>query len=150
MNDEILKLYKNKFMFSQAMRLTKDRDQAHDLVQDTFIRVMDNLDKYEPRGTVHGYVTTVMYRIHLNNMRRCGIITRALENYAVRQDNPIHDATNYVYCKQLIKRSRYKDILKHRALGYTTKDVGKIMGMNENTVSSCMRYIREDLAKYEC
>jgi len=149
MTDEILKLYENKFMFSQAMRLTKDKDQAYDLVQDTFIKIMDNLDKYEHRGTIHGYVTTVMYRIHINNVRRHGIINRALETYADRQDNPIHDATDYVYCKQLIKRSRYKDILKHKALGYTTKDISEMMGMNANTVFSCIRYMRDDLSKLE-
>jgi DNA-directed RNA polymerase specialized sigma24 family protein len=46
MNDEILKLYENKFMFKQAMRLAKDVDRAHDLVQDTMIRLMDNANKY--------------------------------------------------------------------------------------------------------
>ena len=108
---------------------------------------MDNVDKYEPRGTIHGYITTVMYRIHLNNMRRYGIITRALETYADRQDNPTHDATDYVYCRQLIKRSKYREILKHKALGYTTHDIGEIIRLNKNTVFSRTRYMREELVK---
>jgi DNA-directed RNA polymerase specialized sigma24 family protein len=46
MTNEILELYENKFMFKQAMRLAKDVDRAHDLVQDTMIRLMDNANKY--------------------------------------------------------------------------------------------------------
>lgn len=148
MNDEILKLYENKFMFKQAMRLAKDVDRAHDLVQDTMIRLMDNANKYTAsQGTPTGFVLVVMRRIHLNNVRRVGIINRGLETYAARQDNPMHDATDYVYCRQLIKRSKYREILKHKALGYTTQDISKIMGINKNTIFSRTRYMREELVK---
>lgn len=151
MTDEILELYKNKFMFKQAMRLTKDADRAHDLAQDTMLRIMEKAHKYTAsQGSPAGFVLTVMRRIHFNNMRRLGIIRRGLETYADRQDNPTHDATDYVYCRQLIKRSKYREILKHKALGYTTHDIGEIMGLNKNTVFSRTRYMREDLSKYEC
>jgi len=148
MNDEILKLYENKFMFRQAMRLAKDVDRAHDLVQDTMIRLMDNANKYTAsQGTPAGFVLVVMRRIHYNNVRRVGIINRGLETYAAKQDNPTHDATDYVYCRQLIKRSKYREILKHKALGYTTQDISKIMGINKNTIFSRTRYMREELVK---
>lgn len=148
MNDEILKLYENKFMLKQAMRLTKNIDKAHDLVQDTLIKIIDNADKYTAsKGTPAGFVTVVMRRIHLNNVRHVGIATRALETYMARQDEPIHDATQYVYCRQLIARSKYKEILKLKALGYTAKDISKIIGMNHNTIFSHTRVMREELAK---
>ena len=150
MNDEILKLYENKFMFSQAMRLTKDKDQAYDLVQDTFIKIIDNLDKYEHRGTIHGYVTTVMKRIHLNNIRRDDIRGRALDTYSDKYyPHEVDDAINYVYCRQLIKKCRHKEILKYQALGYTTEDIAEITGINKNTVFSKSRYMRKEMSKHK-
>lgn len=150
MVNEILKLYENGFMLRQAMRFTQDMEKARDLVQDTFIRMMDKQDQYnQDNSNPQAFVTVVMRRIYLNNVRRLKITTRIMDVYAQKYGVTSSDATDYVFCRQLIKESKHKDILKHVALGYTTKDIAKILGINMNTAFSRTRYMRESLAQFK-
>jgi FixJ family two-component response regulator len=72
-----------------------------------------------------------------------------MDVYAQKYGVASSDATDYVFCRQLIKESKHKDILKHVALGYTTKDIAKILGINMNTAFSRARYMRESLAQFK-
>jgi len=145
MVNEILKLYENGFMLRQAMRFTQDMEKARDLVQDTFIRMMDKQDQYYQKNPV-AYVTVIMRSIHLNNVRHLKITTRIMDVYAQKYKAASSDVTDYVFCRQLIKKAKHKDILKYLALGYTNKDIGEILGINMNTAFGRTRYMRESLA----
>ena len=137
-------------MFAIAFELTGDDQQALDLVQDTYIRIMDKEYNYRKVGSLHGFIKVVMYRIHLNNIRRNDIRDRALDTYKEKYKlNEVIDTTNYVYCRQLIKKCRHKEVLKYQALGYTAEDISKIMGINKNTIFSKSRYLRKELSKYK-
>lgn len=150
MRKEIIDLYENEFMLYQALNLTKDMEKAQDLVQDTLVRIMERQDKYnQNKGTAEGFVTVVMKRIHLNNIRHLKITTRIMDVYAQKYKPSESDMTDYVFCRQLINKTRDKDILKHIALGYTTKDIGEILDININTAFSRARYMRLDLAQFK-
>jgi RNA polymerase sigma factor (sigma-70 family) len=143
---EILKLYESEFMLYQALKLTQDVEKAEDLVQDTLIRIMERQDRYKQKGSLEGFVTVVMKRIYLNKVRHLKITSRIMDVYAQKYKPSESDMTDYVFCRQLIKESKHKDILKHVALGYTTKDIANILGINMNTAFSRTRYMRESLA----
>jgi RNA polymerase sigma-70 factor (ECF subfamily) len=70
-NQELMKLYKSKYMYAVALEFTKDPDDALDLMQDTYVRIMDHKSYYK-ENSLHGWVKVVMKRIHLNNVRREG------------------------------------------------------------------------------
>jgi RNA polymerase sigma factor (sigma-70 family) len=146
---EILKLYESEFMLYQALKLTQDVEKAEDLVQDTLIRIMERQDRYKQKGSLEGFVTVVMKRIYLNKIRHLKITSRIMDVYAQKYKPSESDMTDYVFCRQLIKESKHKDILKHVALGYTTKDIAKILGINMNTAFSRTRYMRESLAQFK-
>jgi len=148
MVNEILKLYENGFLIAQAMRLTQDTDKANDLVQDTFIKVLDNQDKYSP-GSFESYVTVVMRNIYLNEIRHQKIKTRNLEVYAEKYEMTSRDIIDYVYCQQLISKSQHKNILKLLAVGYRIKEIAEMLGINPNTTFSKVRYMKLDLAKFK-
>jgi RNA polymerase sigma-70 factor (ECF subfamily) len=148
-NQELMKLYKSKYMYAVALEFTKDPDDALDLMQDTYVRIMDHKSYYK-ENSLHGWVKVVMKRIHLNNVRREGIKERALMTYGDKyKPQESHDSTDFVYCRQLIKMCRYKEILKLQAVGYTAEDISKITGINKNTVFSKSRYMRDLLREYK-
>lgn len=136
-------------MLYQALKLTQDVEKAEDLVQDTLIRIMERQDRYKQKGSLEGFVTVVMKRIYLNKVRHLKITSRIMDVYAQKYKPSESDMTDYVFCRQLIKESKHKDILKHVALGYTTKDIAKILGINMNTAFSRTRYMRESLAQFK-
>jgi len=56
-------------VFTMALRLTGDRDEARDLAQDVFVRVYRNLDRYRP-GTFEGWLYRITKNLFLDRMRR--------------------------------------------------------------------------------
>jgi len=146
---ELTELYKNNFMYAIAFEFTQDHDDAFDLMQDTYVRIMNKKSYYKEKS-FHGWVKVVMKRIHLNNIRREAIKNRALMTYEDKYKPPeSHDSTDFVYCKQLIKICKHKEILKLQAVGYTVEDISEMTGINKNTVFSKSRYMRDKLREYK-
>ena len=63
-------LGEQKSLFSFALKLTLDKDRAHDLVQDTTLRALNNEDKFVESSNFKGWIYTIMRNIFLNNCRR--------------------------------------------------------------------------------
>ena len=53
-----------------AYKLTADRDESNDLLQDTSLKALDNEEKYEPATNFKGWIYTIMRNIFINNYRR--------------------------------------------------------------------------------
>ena len=66
--ERLLNLQSNLLNF--AYMLTSDREEAHDLLQDTTLKALDNEDKYIDYVNFKGWVFTIMRNIFINNYRR--------------------------------------------------------------------------------
>lgn len=53
-----------------AYKLTSDREEANDLLQETSLRALDNEDKYVPDTNFKGWMYTIMRNIFINNYRK--------------------------------------------------------------------------------
>lgn len=56
-------------IYNVAFRLTGDADEAADLTQDVFVRVLRNLERYEP-GTFDGWLYRITRNLFLDQVRR--------------------------------------------------------------------------------
>ncbi|MBR2378077.1 MAG: RNA polymerase sigma factor, partial [Bacteroidaceae bacterium] len=65
--ERLLDLQSNLLNF--AYMLTSDREEAHDLLQDTTLKALDNEDKYIDNVNFKGWVFTIMRNIFINNYR---------------------------------------------------------------------------------
>ncbi len=57
-------------MLNFAYMLTSNRDDAHDLLQDTTLKVLDNADKFVDNANFKGWVFTIMRNLFINRYRR--------------------------------------------------------------------------------
>ncbi|MDR0506203.1 MAG: RNA polymerase sigma factor [Dysgonamonadaceae bacterium] len=57
-------------MFNFALMLTANREDAHDLLQDTTLKALNNQDKYIDNVNFKGWVLTIMRNIFINNYRK--------------------------------------------------------------------------------
>ncbi len=55
---------------SFAMKLTLNKDEAHDLVQDTTLKALDNEEKFAENTNFKGWMLTIMRNIFINNYRK--------------------------------------------------------------------------------
>jgi len=57
-------------LLNYAYMLTKDKELAKDLLQDTLMKALDNRDKYVSNINLYGWASTIMRNIFINNYRR--------------------------------------------------------------------------------
>lgn len=69
-----------------AYKLTADKDEANDLLQETSLKALDNMDKYMPDTNFKGWVYTIMRNIFINNYRK---VVRD-QTFVDRTDNLYH------------------------------------------------------------
>ena len=53
-----------------AFKLTADREEANDLLQETSLRALQNMEKYTPDTNFKAWVYTIMRNIFINNYRK--------------------------------------------------------------------------------
>lgn len=57
-------------LLSFALRLTLDKDEAQDLVQDTTLKALDNHEKFVDDTNIGGWMMTIMRNIFINKYRK--------------------------------------------------------------------------------
>jgi RNA polymerase sigma-70 factor (ECF subfamily) len=53
-----------------ALFLTQNRDDAHDLLQETYLKAFSNKDRFEADTNLKGWLYTIMKNTFINNYRR--------------------------------------------------------------------------------
>lgn len=74
-----------------AYKLTTDREEANDLLQETSLKALDNEDKYTPDTNFKGWMYTIMRNLFINNYRK-----------AVRDQTYVDQTDNLFYLNQSI------------------------------------------------
>lgn len=57
-------------LLSFALKLTLNKDEAHDLVQDTTLKALTNEEKFVDNTNFKGWMLTIMRNIFINNYRK--------------------------------------------------------------------------------
>lgn len=83
-------------LLSFALKLTLNRDEAHDLVQDTTLKALNNEEKFVDDTNLKGWMLTIMRNIFINNYRK-----------SVRE-NTVVDTTEDLYHLSLPQDSGYE------------------------------------------
>lgn len=66
--DSVLGMQSNLLSF--ALKLTLDKEEARDLVQDTTLKALNNEEKFVENTNFKGWMLTIMRNIFINNYRR--------------------------------------------------------------------------------
>ena len=75
-------------LLSFAYKLTLNKEEAHDLVQDTTLKALDNEDKFVDDKNLNGWMLTIMRNIFINNYRK-----KARENTMVDSSADLYHLT---------------------------------------------------------
>jgi RNA polymerase sigma-70 factor (ECF subfamily) len=152
---KILSIQQN--MFSFAMTLTANKNDAEDLMQDTMLKVLDNQDKYVENVNFKGWVLTIMRNIFINNYRKTlrnqTIIEQTEDLYHLNTqvsllDNPEESMTlkEIIYIINSLS-DELKGPFSMYLAGYKYIEIAKKLDIPLGTVKSRIFFARRELQK---
>ncbi|MDE6007546.1 MAG: RNA polymerase sigma factor [Muribaculaceae bacterium] len=143
-------------LFSFALKLTANEEEAHDLVQDTTLKALDNEAKYVDNANFGGWMMTIMRNIFINNYRK-----RTRENTVVdstedlyhlnlSQDSGVQTPDGAFAAKEITQilnafPADYRDPFSMHIAGYKYEEISVKLEMPLGTVKSHIFFTRKKL-----
>lgn len=138
--------------YAQAMmglcyRYTKSVQDAEDVLQDGFMRVFTNLSQYRGEGELGAWIRRIMVNTSINYLKkhihyRNEMVFTEPSLHPVTEETPEH-ALQAKEIASLIRQlpTGYQTVFNLHAIeGYSHVEIGKILGISENTSRS--QYMR--------
>jgi RNA polymerase sigma factor (sigma-70 family) len=141
-----------------AMSLTSDRERAHDLVQDTYLKAITYKDKFVDYTNLKAWVFTIMKNTFINNYRRGirenTIVDGTQDLYYI---NMPHDkgfiSPESVYSENEIERAidsledEFRVPFRMHIEGFKYKEISDELNLKIGTVKSRIFFTRQKLMK---
>lgn len=154
--------FKNKLLglqgnlLSFAYQLTTNHDQAHDLLQDTTLKALDNQEKYVENVNFKGWIFTIMRNIFINNyrqnVRQSTILDRTEDLYHlnISQDSGITTPDGSYAVKEISETIKsfhddYRIPFSMYLAGYKYQEIADKMQLPLGTVKSRIFFARRKL-----
>ena len=133
-------------LFRLALRITLNREDAEDVVQETMIRVWNRRDQWEQIESIEAFCTTICRNLALDKTKRAS-------NQDASLDNEGHDAPDHSYSanpeEQAVQRDRVERVRRLMNLlpekqrtcmqlrdveGKSYKEIATVMDISEQQV----------------
>ena len=139
-----------------ALKLTADKEEADDLLQETSLKALDNEDKYTPDTNFKGWMYTIMRNIFINNYRK----TVRDQTFVDHTDNLYHinqskdmafDSTEAAYDLKEIRRAvnrlpkEYRIPFSMHVSGFKYREIAEKLKLPVGTVKSRIFFTRQRL-----
>ena len=143
-------------LFHFAFKLTADREEANDLLQETSLKALDNEEKYTSETNFKGWVYTIMRNIFINNYRK---VVRD-QTFVDKTDNLYHlnlpqdagfESTERTYDLKEMHRvvnalpKEYRVPFAMHVSGFKYREIAEKLNLPLGTVKSRIFFTRQKL-----
>lgn len=141
-------------MYGVCLRYTSNTDEANDLLQEAFIKVFNNIAKFQNKGSLEGWVRRIVVNTCIDNFRKNNkyIDDKNIDDvsYALESDSDILGDLNYKEILYVINKlpDGYKTIFNLFAIeGFSHKEIAEELNISINTSKSQYSRARKSLLK---
>jgi len=150
------KLYQSFYGFALAicLRYCNDRDEAVEVMNNGFLKVLTNFNKYNPEKPFRPWLSRVMTNTAIDHYRsrmRLGYSADVSEAEEIITEAPIYQKLDYDDLLKLVQRlpPGYRTVFNLYAIdGYNHEEIGKLLGISEGTSKSNLFKARQKLRYY--
>lgn len=147
----IFQIYRDR-IFYIAYKLTKNKLDAEDCVQDIFVKVLDNLHKYDPkRHTFTSWIITLAKNHVLDYLKlkkiheqKCFTNTELVYDTSVKNDNDNSVLLSEV--EKLVGEIEYQILLFKLGFSMTFIEIAKLLEISPSKTKR-LYYVAYDVAK---
>jgi RNA polymerase sigma-70 factor (ECF subfamily) len=82
-------------VFSLIYRMVRDRELAEDLAQDTFIKVLNHIDRYRPEFKLSSWLFKIANNVAIDHLRRRQLDTVSIDGSPHAQTQDAIEATSF-------------------------------------------------------
>jgi RNA polymerase sigma-70 factor (ECF subfamily) len=140
-------------MFAVCMRYANDYSSAEDLLQDGFVKVYKNLDKFRSEGSFEGWIRRIFVNNSIEHFRRKANLYVVQETEALTYEYYDDNALQKLMKDDLMKVIQslsvgYRTIFNLYVIeGYSHKEIGDMLNITEGTSKSQLARARYLLQK---
>jgi RNA polymerase sigma-70 factor (ECF subfamily) len=141
MQKMLYQIYSPK-MYGVCLRYSENVDDANDILQEGFIKVYKNINKFRSEGSFEGWIRRIFINTSIEHFRK----KIKFNNISEVQENTIEDESidvfNSLSAKDIIKAidqlsPGYKTVFNmHVIEGYSHKEIADILEITEGTSKS--------------
>ncbi len=129
-------------MLTVCIRYARQRSEAEDILQDAFVKVFKNLDKFEHRGSFEGWIRRIMVNTALKYYRKLRFqMEQSGLDYS--NDKPVHSlAESQLSAQELMDiiaglPDGYRIVFNMYAIeGFSHREIADALGIQESTSRS--------------
>ncbi|MBD3184802.1 sigma-70 family RNA polymerase sigma factor [Candidatus Poribacteria bacterium] len=137
-------------IYSAALRMSKDKSEAEDLVQDTYLRAYRFFDRFEPGTSIKAWLFRILKNTYINNFKKRSKTPehidfdrlRLSEEEPTSSHNPEEEVLYSTFGDELMRSIEalpeefQKVIMLSDVYGYSYKETAKELGRPIGTVMS--------------
>lgn len=135
----------SKAMYNICMRLLNNREEAEDLLQDSFMDVFNNIKRFEYKSTVGAWIKRITINKCINHLKKRRPDIASIEDYAFKEhieDQVINDSEMRYNVEQVNRGisalpDGYRVVLSLYLIeGYDHGEISKILNISVGTSKS--------------
>lgn len=139
-------------LFYNIYALTKNNEEAEDLLQETFVRFLKNINEVSTSKSVLGYLFTLSRNLaidHLRKKNRNQNVDYDLSLYGERDNYSIDDSSLLNKIKGILKDKEFEIFVLHAMNDLSFKEIARIQKRPIGTVlwaySNAIKKIRKEI-----
>lgn len=140
-----------------ALKLTRNNEDANDLVQETFLKALLNIDRYSDNTNLKAWLCTILKNTFINNYRKSS------KRNDYNMDDKFHDYTlinkpssynpekefNFKELNSIIDslEPEFRVPFQMYDSGYKYNEIAEELGLNLGTIKSRIHFSRKKIMK---
>lgn len=129
-------------MFAVCLRYSADSNKAEDMMQDGFIKVFRNIEKFRREGSFEGWIRRIFVNSCIENLRKKTTLYAIQETTIANVEYNETNAFENLKADDLLKMiselaTGYRTVFNLYAIeGYSHKEIGEMLNISEGTSKS--------------